>query len=224
MSTEEQLSQIKGFSSIQQWYEDNKKNVNIAAIVFIVVLGAGYYYFKFHKPNTEKEAHAQLFTAERYLRQDSLNLALNGDGMAMGTRAVADEYGGTKAGNLASYYTGSILLRQGQFEDAITYLKDCSFDDQIHAASRITLLGDCYSELGDYKKAADHYMDAANKRENDITGPVALRKAAFAYAAAGEYEDAIDALKEMQTTYPDAEEVRTAEKLIGQYEAELDSK
>jgi tetratricopeptide (TPR) repeat protein len=185
-----------------------------------VVVGGIYYFYKYYKPGLEEEALAQLFTAEKYLSLDSIDLALNGDGVHLGTRAVADEYGNTKAGNLASYMTGGILLRKQQFEEALSYLKKASFDDHFHSATRLVLIGDCYSELGDYKEAGDYYMKGAEKRDNKITTPVALMKAALAYEASEEFDESLEALERLTTEYSESQEANRAKILKGKVEAE----
>ncbi|MBT8327194.1 MAG: tetratricopeptide repeat protein, partial [Bacteroidia bacterium] len=166
MSTEEQLSEIKGVESLKQFYETNKQNINIAAIAAILLLAGVWYYYKQYKPSLEIEASDSLFMAERYYGEDSLNLALNGDGINLGMIDIADEYGSTKVGERATYFAGRILLEQGKYNESLEYLEDASFDDEFLAAQIIALQGDCYSELGEYEKAGDYYMKAANKRSN----------------------------------------------------------
>ena len=211
MSTEEQISQIKGVESLKQFYENNKQNINIAAIAGILLLAGVWYYYKQYKPSLEIEAADSLFTAERYYSEDSLNLALNGDGINLGMIDIADEYGSTKVGNRATYFAGRILLQQGKFQEALDYLEDASFDDEFMAAQTYTLQGDCYSELGEYAKAGDHYMKAANKRTNELSTPYALKKAGEAYEEGGEFGDALDAYEELAKEYsktPQAENIK----------------
>ncbi|MDZ7774475.1 MAG: hypothetical protein U5L09_02100 [Bacteroidales bacterium] len=64
----------------------------------------------------KKEATSQIFVAERYFEQDSLQLALNGDGQYPGFVEIADEYGMTKTGNLAHYYAGVSYLKLGEMK------------------------------------------------------------------------------------------------------------
>ena len=201
MSTEEQLSEIKGIDSLKQFYEDNKKNINIAAIAVILLMGGLWYYVKQYKPALEIEAADNIFTAERYFKQDSLDKALNGDGINMGMIDVADEFGSTLVGERAAFYSGLILLRQGKYQEALDYLDDASFDDEFLAAQVLVLKGDCYSELGEYSEAGDYYMNAADKRDNELTTPRALKKAAEAYEEGGEFDDALDAYNSILKEY-----------------------
>ena len=205
MSTEEQSVENKGIESISQFFEDNKQNVMIAGIALILVAAGIYYYSNFYKPALETEAGDSFFMAERYYGQDSLTLSLNGDGMNLGMKDIADEYSGTKAGNQAAYYAGRILLEQGKFQDALDYLGDVSMEDEIMAAQVLTLRGDCKSELEQYEDAADLYMNAANSRTNELTTPYALLKAGMAYEEAGEPGDALTAYEKLSADYSESQ-------------------
>jgi TolA-binding protein len=142
-----------------------------------------------------------------------------GDGVHLGMIDIADEFGSTKIGNQASYYAGRILLEQGKFEDALGYLSDVSMDDQIMAAQVITLQGDCYSEMENYKKAGKTYMAAANKRDNQLTTPYALLKAGAAFEQAGSFDDAVDAYQEIEESYPNSRQAEFVKALIARAEA-----
>lgn len=226
MSTEEQdqIVENKGVQSISDFLETNKNNVLIAGIALILVAGGIWYYNNSYKPALETEGNESLFTAERYFGQDSLDKALNGDGIKLGMKDVADEYGSTSAGNRAAFYAGRILLEKGQFEEALDYLDDVSMEDELMAAQVITLRGDCYSEMEQYEKAADTYMKAANKRENNLTTPYALLKAGIAYEEAGEYSDAKKAYEKLEANYSDNRAADKIEARIARVEAMIAAK
>ena len=161
MSTEENLSQIKGFDKVQAFYTNNRKNVIIVGVVLILAAAGLYYYSNIMLPQKEEAAQAELFKAQQYFQQDSTEKALYGDGQALGFIDIADQYGSTKAGNLAHYYAGRLLMDKGEFDAALEHLGKTSFSDYFFAASVVILQGDCHSELGDYSKAAGLYEDAA---------------------------------------------------------------
>ncbi|MFB1012169.1 MAG: tetratricopeptide repeat protein [Bacteroidia bacterium] len=201
MSTEEQIQGKLSLDSISEYYDKNKNNVMIAGIALIVIAAGIYYYNSIYKPELELEAGNSLFMAERYYGSDSLTKALNGDGVNLGVIDIADEFGGTKAGNTATYLAGRILLDQGKFEEALDYLNDADLDDQLLSTQAIILKGDCYSELEQFEKAGDKYMKAANANKNIMTTPYALSKAGLAYEEAGEYSDALEAYERLRIDY-----------------------
>lgn len=219
MSTEEQLSQIKGFNSVKSFYQSNRKNVSYAGIAIILVAAGIYYYSNFYKPARESKAHAALFSAERYFRLDSTEKALYGDGINLGVIDVADQYGNTKAGNLAKFYAGRLLLSKGEYEQAKEILKGASFSDNYLAAASVILLGDCYTELGDYPKAAKTYLKAAKKRDNNVTAPRALFKAALAFEASQDYKSGIKAINSLREKYYNSINDDEVKRLLARLEA-----
>ena len=219
MNTEEQTTENKGIESLIQIFKKNKKNAITAGIAMIVLAGAIYYYNDVYAPEKEMEAADSFFMAERYFGLDSMDKALMGDGVHLGMIDIADEFGSTKIGNQASYYAGRILLDQGKFEEALDYLNAASMDDEIMAAQVITLRGDCYSEMEDYEKAGKTYMNAASKRDNELTAPYALMKAGAAFEEAGSYDAAADAYGEIEESYPNSRQAELVKALVARLKA-----
>ena len=219
MNTEEQTTENKGIESLVQFFEKHKKNAITAGIAMIVLAGAIYYYNDVYAPEKEMEAADSFFMAERYFGLDSMDKALMGDGVHLGMIDIADEFGSTKIGNKESYYAGRILLDQGKFEEALDYLNAASMDDEIMAAQVITLRGDCYSEMEDYETAGKTYMNAASKRDNELTAPYALMKAGAAFEEAGSYDAAADAYGEIEESYPNSRQAELVKSLVARVKA-----
>ena len=219
MNTEEQTTENKGIESLIQFFEKHKKNAITAGIAMIILACAIYYYNDVYAPEKEMEAADSFFMAERYFGLDSMDKALMGDGVHLGMIDIADEFGSTKIGNQASYYAGRILLDQGKFEEALDYLNAVSMDDEIMAAQLITLRGDCYSEMEDYEKAGKTYMNAASKRDNELTAPYALMKAGAAFEEAGSYNAAAEAYQEIEESYPNSRQAELVKALVARVKA-----
>lgn len=208
-------------NQITEWYTNNRRNAN-AVLVGLIVLVAGFiYYQKIYKPNLEKEAAGQLFMAERYFGLDSMNQVLKGDGKFPSAIDVADEFGNTKAGNLAKFYVARAYMSKNDFKNALEYIEDCEFNDEIMAAVIIGLKGDCQSELGETAKAADTYWAAANKRENLYSAPVYLMKAGLHYEEVKNYESAVKAYKLIKEKYKESQQAQLAAKYIARAETAL---
>jgi predicted negative regulator of RcsB-dependent stress response len=192
--------------------------VIIAGIVVIVLCG-GYLAYKYliKQPQEEKAAEA-MFKAEDYFRMDSLNVALNGDGINAGFLKVINKYGGTKAGNLAKFYAGNIYLKQGNFANAAKYLKDFDTDSKQIQARGYKLLGDAYAEQGKNSDALNMYKKAAHYfEEDDINSSEYLFMAAyFADRVLKNQKEAIDLFKELKNKYPRTEKGFEAEKYLAQ--------
>jgi tetratricopeptide (TPR) repeat protein len=220
MSQQEDLiEEVQAIASAKDFYNKNKKNIQIAGVALLVVIAALVYYFASYKPSISKEAAENYFIAERYLKQDSLNKALNGDGVNMGMLELAETYGSTEVGQQAKFYTGTIYMRQGKYQEALDFFESASFSDEIIAAQVITLRGDAQSELGNYEEAGDTYIKSANKRDNKLTTPIALKKAAIAYEESKNYSGAIKAWKRIAEDYSDSPQAANAISHIAKLEA-----
>ena len=125
----------------QDFWTRYQKQITIVLAVLVVAAG-GYYAYKnfIVKPKVEKSLDV-MYKAEEYYRMDSLQKALNGDGINKGFIAIIRDYGGTPAGNLAHFYAGDCSLRTGDFNNAVKYLKDFSTSAKQIQARAYKLLG-----------------------------------------------------------------------------------
>lgn len=206
---------------ITKWYENHRKNANIGLVALIVLVAGAFYYFRYYMPQLETEAASQLFMAERYFEKDSMDKVLKGDGKYSSAPDVADEYGNTKAGNLAKYYSGRAYMSKDEFKKALEYLEDANFTDEILAAMVIGLQADCYSELGEIAKAADTYMKAAQKRENLYTSPMYLMKAGLHFEEVKKWEEAVKAYTMIKDKYKESRQSQLSMKYIARAMAHL---
>ena len=199
----------------QDFWTRYQKQITVVLAVVVLAVGGWYAYKNFIvKPNTEKAVDA-MFKAEEYYRMDSLQRALNGDGINWGFVRVIKEYGGTDAGNLARLYAGDCYLRTGDFSNAVKQLKEYSTSDKLYQARAYKLLADAYSELGkndeaitNYKKAANHFAaDGNNSAEY-------LFMAASLAEKIGKNNEAIELLKEIKDKYPGTNGANEAEKSL----------
>lgn len=198
----------------EQFIEQNQKTLTIAIGVIIVVVLGYFGYQKFYVAPLEKEASEQMFMAEIYFSQDSLDLALNGDGNYLGFLDIIDEFGSAKPAKLANYYAGICYLKKGEFENAIDYLEDFTINDDIVAPMATGAIGDAYLELKNYEKAADYYLDAANSNKNAFTTPIFLLKAGRTFELLENYSKAVNAYEQILNEFALSMEARNIEKDI----------
>jgi tetratricopeptide (TPR) repeat protein len=198
----------------EQFIENHLKLVlYVVGGVVVVILGfLGYH--KFISSPNEKEAQQQIFAAQNYFSVDSFDLAINGDGNALGFLDIIDNYGSTAAGNLAKYYTGISYLHLGDYNKAIDYLKKFKTDDMIVGPMAKSAIGDAYVELRDYKKAESAYKSALDMNENEFTTPAIKTKLALVYEELGQKDKAIEEYQDIVKKYPKSSEIQTAEKSI----------
>ncbi len=202
----------------RNFWDRNNRTITIVGLAFILIVGGYLAYKNFIKEPNEVKASEAIFKAEDYYRNDSLNLALNGDGINPGFLKIISQYGGTKAGNLAHFYAGAIYLQMGDAAKAQKHLADFDSDAKQIQARAYKLLGDAYAEQGknndalnNYKKAAHHFeKDEANSSEYLFTA------AYFADRVVKDQKQAVELFKELKEKYSKTEKGFEADKYLGQ--------
>jgi tetratricopeptide (TPR) repeat protein len=208
-------------SRTEQYIEENQKSLTIIILAIMVVVGGYLGYKKFYLEPSNKEALASMYIAENYFEKDSFKLALDGDGQNEGFLNIIDDYGMTKAANLAHYYAGICYMRTGQFEDAIEQLEKFDAEDVMVANVALGAIGDCNMELGNKKEAADFYMKAGARKKNSFTSPIYLKKAGLVLEDLGQYEKAMKAFNLIKKNYPTSDEGRVIDKYITELQIKM---
>lgn len=202
----------------EYWLEKNPKTViGIAAVILLAV--GGYFGFQYYKNGQDALAQKEMFQAVYYFEQDSLNLALNGDGNNLGFLDIIEEYGVTDAAKLANYYAGVSYLKQGKFQVARLYLEDFSSKDLLVQARAYSLIGDTYMEEGKYEDAAEYYNKAANYKPNKYFSPAYLLKEALAYEKLNQNDKAKEVYDIIISNYWESAEYQNARKLKAKLES-----
>ena len=218
LKKEENLSEVEGaLTRTEQFIEDHQKTLTIIIGVAVLIVGGFLGFKKLYVQPREKDAQEQMFMAEQYFEKDSFNLAINGDGNYLGFLDIIDEYGMTKAANLANYYTGISYLHTGQFQDAISYLDKFETEDLLLAPVAVGAEGDAFMELNETDKALNAYKKAYSYK-NSFTTPVYLMKAGILLESSGKLDEALEAYNEIRKNYPESNEGRTIEKYIARAE------
>lgn len=202
--------------------KENQTSLTFIAggIVVLILLFFGYQRF-YLAPRAEKAVN-EMFKAEQYAAQDSIQKAIAGDGSYPGFEAIAEEYSNTKSANIANAYLGGLYLREGKFQEAVTALEKYSKTGSPILDPLVTgLLGDAYSELKDYKKAASQYSKAAEQNMNEFTSPLFLKKLGLVNEAQNDLKAALDAYKRIKTHYPNSFEASQIDAYIARVEARL---
>jgi TolA-binding protein len=191
-----------------------KSNSKILAgiLAVAVVLIGGVLFFQYNTQQQNEKAQAEMFQAVYFFEQDSVDFALNGDGINKGFLTIIEDYPRTDAANLSHFYTGSIYLSQKKFEDALTHLEEFSSDDYLVQAKAYSLIGDANLELGKPEEAIAQYTKAARTNENKFMSPKYLAKLAVAQEEAGKVEDAIKTYTEIEEKYYESFEFAAARK------------
>jgi len=158
---------------IKSQFKTNKKLRMITfAIIGLIVLIVGYFLYRQFvvQPKNEKSQDAY-WVGMNYAAKDSTDAAIDE------LKSVVKKYDGYTGGENAQFLLGSQLMKKGEFKKALEALEGVNVNDTYVSAMAIGMQGDCYSELGDYKKAVEKYVKASEKNKNDLTTPMYLFKA-----------------------------------------------
>ena len=183
-------------TSVEQHVENNKKII-IWSLAGIVAVAAGslLYYDGIYAPNKR--------AASDGIAKADIELAMGNDSTALAQyMQVADEFSGAQA-DRAALQSAIILYQKGKFEEAVKYLDDASFDENLVAPAAASLKGDCYVNLNNLDKAISCY-DKAIKSSNDnaLYTPLFMLKKATVLNEQSKIADALAIYEAIQSKYP----------------------
>ncbi len=189
----------------QSFMERNQNLVFGLLVAVVVIVGGLFAYNNFYKLPRQQEAVEQMVQAQVQFERDSFALALaNPGGGYPGFLDIADNYSGTRAGNLANYYVGVSYLHLGQYEAALEYLRDFSPAGQITPIMKFGAMGDAYAELGEMDDALSYYQRAADAEDNSVLTPYYLKKVGMLHERREEWDAAEQAYQQIKNRYPES--------------------
>ena len=207
---------VEAVSKTEKFFQENGKLLSIICAAFVVVCALVFCWFKFAYQPKVNEAQGQMAVAEQNFRNADYQLALNGDGNALGFVQIIDEYG-KKAGKSVYFYAGVCELQLGNWDLAIKYLQAYNGKDAILKARALACIADAYVGLEDYSKALGYYEKAAAVVVNMFTAGYLL-KAGVVAEKLGQNEKALGFYKQIKDQYPSSMEGYDVDKYIGRIE------
>ena len=184
------------------FYEKNKNAILYGGGAVLAIIIACLLIHQFYITPRNNKANESIFSAEQAFMDGNYEKALNGDGVNMGFLAVIDEYGSTKAGNIACLYAAKCYVATEKYQEAIDMLD--KFDgcgDEMISPAAIALKGNCYAELGQNEKAADLLLKAAKEADNNTISPTCLLQAGQIYVSLGQNDKALDCYNQIKSKY-----------------------
>lgn len=202
------------------FYEKNQKIIVGVIAGLIILVGGWFVYNNMIKQPKEQKAMDQMWMAQVQFEQDSFQQALeNPGGGYSGFLQIIEDYGGTKAGNLANYYAGVSYLNLGNFDAALSFLEDFEADGVVGPVMKFGTMGDAYSELNQMDKAMEYYQKAADASENELLTPYYLKKLALLHETQGAYDKALEIYRRIKSKYPNSNEALSIDKYIARAES-----
>jgi tetratricopeptide (TPR) repeat protein len=211
LDVEEALNQSEAFIT------KHKKAVIGGAAAVIIIIGSIFAYTHLYAAPREKRAEAAIFKGQEYFEQGAFDQALNGDSIGYaGFLKIADEYGGTKTGNLANAYIGICQKKLGNIEAAAKSLEKFDGDDLMVSPAILAAAGNCYAELGNNGKAVSLLLKAADKADNNLLSPLFLLQAGELLVKEGKYDAAVEAYTKIKDDYAQSFQAMEIDKYIEQ--------
>jgi tetratricopeptide (TPR) repeat protein len=194
---------VTSYFEATTWYQTNKKIVN-GVLTGVVVLAIVVVAYMNNVSSNDMKATTELGKVLTYYDQGKYDLAINGNlqDNIRGLQSIVDDYGSTKAGELAGFYLANSYFSQGDYDKALKYYLDVDVKDDLVTASALAGAAACYEAKGDNAKAASLYEKAAFRSSKDVNVPENMFHAAQNYMLAGNKEKAIELFKKVKKDFP----------------------
>ena len=185
---------------------------SVCGFFILIILFLAYRQFIWG-PSNEKSKDAY-WIGLNYASKDSTDLAIDE------LKSVVKKFDGKIGGENAQFVLGRQYMAKGEFKKALEELSGVDVNDTYVKAMALGLQGDCYSEMKDYKKAFDLYMEAAAADENEFTTPMYLFKAGLHAEKNDNVEGANECYTKIKDDFPQFANQKSIEKYIGRVKKE----
>lgn len=218
--TEQVLEATENINNREAFFMKYKKAILIAVAAIIVVIAGVFLYISQISGPREEKASTALSKGQTYFNNEMFEQAVNGDGAGfVGFAKLADEYSGTKAGNLANLYAGLCYANLGKWAEAQKRLESFSSeDDQMISPAAEAALGDAYAHLNQLDKAVDAFKKAASMADskaedgtNNSLSPTFIIKAGEILESQGKKDEALKLYQDAKKKYVNAMLVQSGE-------------
>jgi len=211
---------VTSYFEATNWYQANKKLVN-GVLTGVVILAIVIVAYMNNVSSNNLKATTELGKVLPYYDQGKFDLAIGGNlqDNIRGLQSIVEEYGSTKAGELAGFYLANSYFAQGDFEKALKYYLSVDVKDDMITASALAGAGACYEAKGDNAKAASLYEKAAFRSSKDVNVPENMFHAAQNYMLSGNKEKAIELFKKVKKDFPTSAVSRDIDRWIAEASA-----
>jgi tetratricopeptide (TPR) repeat protein len=193
------MSEDFSFGSFKKRINSSKKSKLIAYIggglILLVLIYLAYLQFIWNPANNESKT--QYWRGLNFAMKDSTDKAIEE------LEPVVQNYDGKIGGEVSQFILAGQYMKKGRFDDALKELEGVEVEDTYVSVMRIGLQADCHSELNDYVKATELYLEAASMNENKFTTPMYLFKAGLCAEKIKDFGLAMECYQKIKDDYPD---------------------
>lgn len=198
---------------------EEHRNQLIGVAVGLLVIIAGAFAYSLWQNSRDTEAAEMLGNILTTFEQGQLAEALDGTADTPGLLEIADRYGSTATGNLATFYAADALYQLGRFDEALEYFENHDAGGDILGASALAGQAAVHEQRGDNAEAAQLFRRAADAYDSPATTPDYLMSAGRNYEAAGDATEAEEVYQQFLDDYGDTPSAPLVEALIARAEA-----
>jgi tetratricopeptide (TPR) repeat protein len=216
---------IASFNKVRSFYDVNKKYISYGITALVLIIIASYVYMRNRNANGEKAATelGKVYSIYDAGANDARQYKVAIEGQPgrgiMGLKAIAENYGGTEAGELARFYLANSYYNTGMVDEALREFEKFSGGEKLVKASAVAGEAACYESKGKYSDAGSYYEKAAGMVSTNPSAPDYFASAARCYAKAGDKDKALNVYQRLKKEYPTSQEARDAERYVSAFSA-----
>jgi len=196
----------------REFVEKNKKILSYI-LTGVIIIVAGIIIYRNNVKAENERAEALLSKIIGYYDNGDYKTAIDGipQRNIQGLKYIVENYGGTDAGEIATYYLASAYFMLGDNDNALKYFKKYDGKDKLLFSASLAGIAAIYEIKGEYKKAGEYFEKAAQRFRENILVPEYLYNAARNYKLAGEREKALRLYERIKKDYPNFAKIRDVE-------------
>ena len=214
VSSQRSESSRSWYAPLLALYIGNRRLVTGIGVGVIAVIAAivGYNYIQ-----GARNIQAQELLGAIILEYESGDhrTALDGTGDILGLIEIVERYGGTPAGNTARFYAGNAHFSLEEYDLALEQFDRFNAKDDFLGASVTAGRAAIHELQGDYRRAADLFVRAAEMDDGSARSPYYLRSAARAYLESGDFDEAEEVVHEVRENYPETDLIDEFDYILG---------
>ncbi len=213
---QDSLNVEKSINASEAFFQKYKKALLCGIAAVVVIIAGIVVYDNYVAAPREDKAGTALAKGQEYFGMEQFDKALTGDSLGYpGFVAIADNYSGTDAANLANLYAGLCYARLDKWNEAAASLEkfDTKGDKMISPAAE-GALGNAYAHLNQPDKAVAHLKKAAEKADNNSLSPTFLIQAGEILESQGKKDEALKLYQEIKQKYFNSMQYQTIDKYI----------
>lgn len=184
--------------TLKNKFNNDKRFKTITYVVggLLVLVLAGLAYYQFIWKSTNDKSKDAYWKGLNYALKDSTAVAITE------LTKAKKKYDGYIGGEIAQFVLARQFMAKGEFKKALKELDETKLDETFLESMRIGLMADCHSELKEYKKAVEKYVEAAEADDNEFTTPMYLFKAGFYSEKTKEFKKAVEYYTKVRDEFP----------------------